>query len=320
MKILLAIDGSPASDRAIELVATTAWPDGSRIQVINAGETHLAPYAVLPGVILSAEAVAADLQADRERRQEILNGAAARLARPGRSVHSELIEGRVASSIVNAARTAQSDLIVLGSHGRGAIGSAVFGSVAAEVVEYAATPVLVVRTASISRLVLADDGSSSAAAARAMVGRMPGFRGLPVRVVSVSERRPGWFGWTPEASAESQAYEEARQVGFKEHEAIAATAAAELAAAGLVAERLVASGDPARELVQAAEQFKADLIVMGTRGNTGFERLLLGSVARKVVQRAHCSVLVLRTRSQKVPSKSGRPARLARSARPLSAT
>jgi hypothetical protein len=39
---------------------------------------------------------------------------------------------------------------------------------------------------------------------------MPGFRGLPVRVVSVSERQPGWFGWLqPEAAAEIQVFEEA---------------------------------------------------------------------------------------------------------------
>lgn len=302
MKILLAIDGSPASDRAIELVAMTAWPDGSRIHLVNVGEAHLASFAVMPGVILSAEAVEADLQADREHRQELLDGAAARLAGPGRSVETEIIEGRAASSIADAARAAQSDLIVLGSHGRGALGSAVFGSVAAEVVEYASTPVLIVRTASISRLVLADDGSASAAAARTLVGRMPGFRGLPVRVVSVSERQPGWFGWAPEAPAESEAFEEAIQASFKEHERIAAAAAAELSAAGLLAESLVPNGDPAQELVRAAEQFKADLIVMGTRGKTGFERLLLGSVARKVVQRAHCSVLVLRAATnQRVP-------------------
>ena len=51
---------------------------------------------------------------------------------------------------------------------------------------------------------------------------MPGFRGLPVRVVSVSERAPGWFGWLqPEAPAEIQALEEAIQADFKEHESTA---------------------------------------------------------------------------------------------------
>jgi nucleotide-binding universal stress UspA family protein len=297
MKILLAIDGSSASDRAIELVGATAWPAGSHVQLIHVADGLLGVYAGMPGVVVSTEAVEADIEADRERRQKLLDGAGAQLLAPGRSVATQIVEGRTASSIVDAARAAGADLIVLGSHGRGALGSAVLGSVAAEVVEYATTPVLVVRTAPISRLVLADDGSSSAAAARALLGRMPGFRGLSVRVVSVSERQPGWFGWLqPEAAAEIQGLEEAIQADHKEHESIAAATADELSAAGLVADGVAPVGDPGTEIVRAAETFGADLIVMGTRGQTGFERLLLGSVARKVLQRAHCSVLVVRGR------------------------
>jgi nucleotide-binding universal stress UspA family protein len=297
MKIMLAIDGSSASDRAIELVATTKWPAGSHVELIHVADALLGVYAGMPGVVVSAEAVEADMEADHARRQKFLDEAGARLIAPGRSVATQIIDGRPASSIVEAAGTAQSDLIVLGSHGRGALGSAVLGSVAAEVVEYAATPVLVVRTASIGRLVLADDGSSAAAAARALLGRMPGFGGLPVRVVSVAERGPGWFGWLqPEAAGEIQVFEEAIQADFKEHEALATGIADELSAAGLAADGVAPVGDPGSEIVRAAEAFHADLIVMGTRGQTGFERLLLGSVARKVLQRAHCSVLVVRSR------------------------
>jgi nucleotide-binding universal stress UspA family protein len=298
MKILLAIDGSSASDRAIELVSTMRWPAGSHVQLIHVGDALLGVYAGMPGVVVSAEAVEADIEADRERRQKLLDEAGARLVAPGRSVATQIIEGRPASSIVEAARAAEADLIVLGSHGRGALASAVLGSVTAEVIEYASTPVLVVRTEKVSRLVLADDGSSSAAVARALLGRMPGFRGLPVRVVSVSERQPGWFGWLqPEAAAEIQVFAEAIEADFEEHQSIAAAAADELSVAGLVAEGVAPVGDPATEIVRTAEAFHADLIVMGTRGQRGFERLLLGSVARKVLWRGHCSVLVIRARS-----------------------
>ena len=296
MKILLAIDGSPASDRAIEMVATTTWPDGSRIQLVNVGEAHLAAYAVMPGVIFGR------------------GGRGGSAARPGPSSRAVGRRGRPA----RRARALGRDNGHRGPAGKfdcrcgprqpsgpdrdrqprpGALGSAVFGSVAAEVVEYADTPVLIVRTTSISRLVLADDGSASATAARSLLGRMPGFQGLPVRVVSVVERQPSWFGWSAEAPAVSAALEDAIQAALSEHRTIATAGAAELSSAGLLAESLVPSGDPAHELVLAAEQFKADLIMMGTRGTTGLERLLLGSVARKVVQRAHCSVLVLRART-----------------------
>jgi nucleotide-binding universal stress UspA family protein len=53
-------------------------------------------------------------------------------------------------------------------------------------------------------------------------------------------------------------------------------------------------GDPADQIVQYARQAGMDLIVMGTQGRTGVERLLLGSVAEKVLRDAGCSVLVVK--------------------------
>jgi len=53
-------------------------------------------------------------------------------------------------------------------------------------------------------------------------------------------------------------------------------------------------GVPANEIVEFAEKKKADLIVMGTTGKTGLERILLGSVAERVIKNAHCPVLVVK--------------------------
>jgi nucleotide-binding universal stress UspA family protein len=56
----------------------------------------------------------------------------------------------------------------------------------------------------------------------------------------------------------------------------------------------VAFGDPAPTIVSEARALNAGLIVVGTHGRRGFERLLLGSVAIEVAQRAHCSVVIAR--------------------------
>ena len=53
-------------------------------------------------------------------------------------------------------------------------------------------------------------------------------------------------------------------------------------------------GDPATEIVRYAHDAGSDLIVMGTHGRTGLERLLMGSVAERVLRNAHCSVLVVK--------------------------
>jgi nucleotide-binding universal stress UspA family protein len=55
----------------------------------------------------------------------------------------------------------------------------------------------------------------------------------------------------------------------------------------------VALGDAREEIVRLAKSLPADLIVMGTHGRTGFQHMLLGSVAERVVRSAPCPVLVV---------------------------
>ena len=59
-------------------------------------------------------------------------------------------------------------------------------------------------------------------------------------------------------------------------------------------EHVFLEGDPASELVRYANDNLVNLIVMGTHGRTGVERLLMGSVAEKVLREARCSVLVVK--------------------------
>jgi nucleotide-binding universal stress UspA family protein len=63
---------------------------------------------------------------------------------------------------------------------------------------------------------------------------------------------------------------------------------------GLPFERHVLVGDPAAEILSYAEKHGVDVIVMGTHGRTGALRLLMGSVAEKVVRSARCAVLTVK--------------------------
>jgi nucleotide-binding universal stress UspA family protein len=58
--------------------------------------------------------------------------------------------------------------------------------------------------------------------------------------------------------------------------------------------RILRMGNPYAEIVQYAEEIETDLIVVGTHGRGAFAHLLLGSVAEKVVRKAHCPVLTVR--------------------------
>lgn len=65
-------------------------------------------------------------------------------------------------------------------------------------------------------------------------------------------------------------------------------------AAGLEGEIAVVHGVPFHEILETAKMQQVDLIIMGTHGRTGFQHVLLGSVAEKVVRLAPCPVLVVR--------------------------
>ena len=62
----------------------------------------------------------------------------------------------------------------------------------------------------------------------------------------------------------------------------------------IVTEVIIAEESIVSEIIEFAEREKIDLIIMGTRGRTGFKKIFLGSVASGVVNFAHCPVLVIR--------------------------
>ena len=71
--------------------------------------------------------------------------------------------------------------------------------------------------------------------------------------------------------------------------------ATKLRARGLAVETVVREGYPATAIEEEARSRHADLVVIGTRGHSGLKHLLLGSVAERVVQKAPCPVLAVKT-------------------------
>jgi nucleotide-binding universal stress UspA family protein len=84
----------------------------------------------------------------------------------------------------------------------------------------------------------------------------------------------------------------------KLHKEVASRGARKLSAAGLSTEERVLQGDPREALIEEARKERADLIVVGSHGRTGLEKLLMGSVATHVVTHAPCSVMVVRPDAQ----------------------
>lgn len=204
--------------------------------------------------------------------------------------------GRAATTIVDEAQDFRADVVVVGSRGHGAIASLVLGSVSSEIVDHAPCPVLVVRQSGVSRVLLATDGSPSAAAALALLAQAHVLANLPVHVVSVAEVAGPWHSGIAPTMYRLAMDEHMRDLedATAKHGLIAEAAATQLRAAGHEATVEVPVGDAAAEVIAAGDRWGADLIVIGSRGQTGLKRFLLGSVARNVSHGTKSSVLVVR--------------------------
>jgi len=75
---------------------------------------------------------------------------------------------------------------------------------------------------------------------------------------------------------------------------------------GIKVETRLREGDPATQIVDAAREEKADLIVLGTHGQTALEHLLIGSTAEKVLRTSPCPILTVRSKIQPQPKAPGR--------------
>lgn len=135
----------------------------------------------------------------------------------------------------------------------------------------------------MTNVLLAYDGSEGAERAlRAVVDLCRA--GDVVAVVGVAEGVP-LVGHASALRSPEQEQERARQL-----DAVVAA----LAEHGIAATPVPRHGDPATEILDEAATRGAELIVLGTRGLSGAERWLVGSVSTKVLHHAHCSVLVAR--------------------------
>ena len=305
MKVLLATDGSIDARRAERLVASIPWSTRTRITVLRVDT----PF---PG---DSERPRADLIAIHdEAREEIdqhLRDVAGEIRRqhPRLAIERLTLPGHAAEVIVEHARASEADLVVMGSRGRGAVASAVLGSVAAEVVDQSPCPVLIARTDSIRGGVVADDGSDGARHAEELIAKWPILRGRPVRVVSVADASPLNTGFASGIDVGSyEAFDELIRGVRQAHEGYARAGAQRLAPLGSRVSHAVRTGSVPAEILATAAETGADIVVVGSRGRTGLTRLLLGSVARAVLFGAPVSVLVVRDLAESA-ARSGPPAR-----------
>ena len=284
-RILVGIDGSDASNEAVTLAARLACEQ--RSQLIFCHSVNWAPVLsgmVSSGTMLGAAPIIDDL---KQAGEELLDRARDTATRVGVEAETRMVENEPAQRILELATDEKCSLIVMGTHGRQGLQRLVLGSTTEAVLRESTIPVLTVhagmRHAETSQrcfesIVVGIDESEPSDAAIQIVLELP-----------ANERRRVLFC---SAADSNDAREHAQRVLGK---AIGLARARDISVSGLVI-----SGTPHEALLIVAQQEGADIIVLGSHGRRGFQRLFLGSVAESIVRTAPLPVLVVRIQ-ERVP-------------------
>lgn len=296
MKILYATDGSACAATAGRLLAALPLPPDTSITVLSAvpepGWTPVPPLGAEASSYPLMEQVAAQEHAEALRTAE---SAAAPLRERGLSVTVHVRRHKPVEAILEQAREDGSDLIVVGSHGMGAVERFLIGSVSERVARYAHCSVLVARGESVGRAIVAVDGSDSSQHALDALLRLP----LPpeMELTLLHVQRPSDLP-SPMQLGPGLAWEEMIDrydaIQSAAGERVVRHAQAHLHHSGREAAAETRCGTPADELVAAARETGVDLLVVGSANRSALGRLFLGSVSSRVLTHAPCSVLVAR--------------------------
>jgi nucleotide-binding universal stress UspA family protein len=293
---MVALDGSDHALVALEYVACLAL--GREDELILVSVAEIEPLSARAfrrqhgrhlSLLLEASWAAQRASAQRtlERGQDRLGEWQAPVTQVIRSGHPvKVIAGLVEEMGV--------DLLVLGPRGLGRWAALLLGGVTQSLVGLARCPVLIARrpVEPPRRIILAVDGSRHADAATRVLTTFPVAADATIDVVAVVEPWAVPHQDRPPELSELTSIQDglAREIGKR--------AVGTLTATGLRARASVRVGDPGREIVGAAREIGAHLVVLGSRGRGGVRGVLAGSVSRRVAVTAPCSVLVVPARRQ----------------------
>jgi nucleotide-binding universal stress UspA family protein len=304
MKILIAYDGSNCADAAVNDLQRAGLPAAADVRILSVADVLLPlPSDEPPGAAEQPPAVvqrahARATQAVEEARSLAMQARDRVLAMfPGWQVQADARADSPAWAVIKEADAWQPDLVVVGSHGRSALGRLVLGSVSHKVLTEVRCSVRVARGRDVTpevpvRLIIGVDGSAGAVAAvRAMAARSwPG--GTEVRLLAALEPRMSIVGSpVPPALAAWVRKDDTDDLAWVPR--MVEALAEQLRAVGVTVSAVLKEGDPKRLLIEEAEQWDADTICLGARGLSGVARFVLGSVSTAVAMRAPCSVEVI---------------------------
>lgn len=284
-KLLLSSDGSEFSSGAIREAINFAKACSSKLYAVAVVKTNPEFDALAPQLV----------EKEENKTREHLESIKAMAAKEG--VDCEIIAHHGDDPyklIVEDAAKKQADVIIMGRRGRTGLKRLMMGSVTAKVIGHSPCKVLVVPSAAKiewKNMIVATDGSrfgNSAALEAISIAKQCGGNLTIVSVVSsdglvhIEHSRLHLKDIAEKEIVDTEKnIKELKELALKE---------------GVKAEGLILSGKPAEAIINTAKEKNADLILLGSHGRTGLDRLLMGSVTERVIVLSPCAVMVVKTK------------------------
>lgn len=285
--VLVATDGSTPARAALTTAIRFPWPNASRGSAVVAKQAR-------------AEYRRSILLAALDRTAKFTARSAARvLAKRWLEGDVRVVDAEPVEGILDEAKRVRADVIVIGWRGHGAFRRLLTGTVSRGVARRAPCSVLVVRRSrrAFRRIVIGLDGSSNAARALAFLAKLtPPSRGH-VTLLSVVDTMRVPAHWLAPAGTRATVAAEMSRINEErcaEARKDLSQAAKVLSSAGWEVDQVVTGGAPLRELLARVAKTRADVLIVGARGVTGLEQLLLGSVAEGSLNACPVPVLIVR--------------------------
>lgn len=308
MGILLVVDGSSYSDVATKTLEALRLPSRTEVTVM----TVIPEPTFLGGITLDMlrGVDMAKKEAQQKRATELLQGPVQELSAAGLKVESLVHWGNPAEVILKVGDKTGASLIVMGAKGLTDPVAFRLGSVAQKVMKYAGCSVLLAReksakvdrgplvkkTVAINQVLLATDGSKYSDAATQFLLDLPLPPQSKVVVVTALQSHAAVLMKMPtlDLEANQQLLAELQAAEEREARKITARSQEQLHGKGYKTASMVMRGGAGECILKAAKENDTDIIALGSRGLTGIESFLLGSVCERVARYARCSVLIVR--------------------------
>lgn len=277
-KIIVGVDGSEQSRAALDWALARATSRKAEVELLYVADDSFLSESV---AFLSEAQRASEQMLEAECAYAVSRGFAGK-------VTGTAVVGHPIAEVAEASK--HGDLVVLGAHEGSRLAGSFFGTRAVKIAASAFCPVAVIpiqQNLDCRGVVVGVDGSAASTQAVAYAAEEASMRGTTLHAVYawMPPLTPGLeYLWSDElAESQRAAADEAIAIGV---------AGLAVRYPDLVIERHTVQAPPVAALIGAAEN--AELLVVGSRGRGGFQRLLLGSVSHGILQAMPCPVIVTR--------------------------